>query len=332
MSSVVLDGGNLLDLADFGHSDCSIDAALVHGLLHQPEYADLMAEAVALGAEEPEEQPEWVARRWSVLIGTALAARIPGRVFVEVDADLAFDSQAIFARAHEILRHFAEQGLAADRIVMTFAANWEGIAAAAALQKAGIDCNLSLVTSLVQAMAAADAGAFMITTCLGPISDWCATYGDRRPVPGQDPGVAVLRRIHEFYRSHRIPTLVSASTFGSVARIEAVAGCDRLLIAPALLARLAADHGPLVRRLGPCTHDRTERQERDEPRFRWDINDDAMTTEILATGIRALGRNLAALQGAAARELQDRANSGARRGTAPIFRQAGQRHVWPVTY
>ncbi|HMB12263.1 transaldolase family protein, partial [Saliniramus sp.] len=230
----------------------------------------------------------------------------PGRVSTEVDADLSFDTQATLAKARAIIAAYDARGIGRERILIKIAATWEGIRAAEILQKEGVDCNLTLLFSLVQAAACADAGVFLISPFVGRILDWHKARGGGPYTPEDDPGVVSVRAIYAYYKAHGIDTVVMGASFRNAGEIEALAGCDRLTISPALLDELAADDGDLPRRLSPdAIAEAPARLGLDEPHFRYLLNADAMATEKLAEGIRAFVKDLHALRALVTERLAD---------------------------
>ena len=174
------------------------------------------------------------------------------------------------------------------------ASTWEGIRAAEVLQREGIDCNLTLLFSMAQARACADAGAFLISPFVGRITDWYAKKEGRTFGAEEDPGVLSVRRIFEHYKAHGIPTVVMGASFRNTGQIEALAGCDRLTISPDLLTKLAEDEGDLPRVMSASSGEQTgvaEPEPISETTFRWEMNQDAMATEKLAEGIRSFHAN-----------------------------------------
>jgi transaldolase len=299
MTTVVADTGDVEAVRRLKPVDCTTNPSIVLKALGTPEFADTMAEAVAWGSRQvgaSEVRVAAVADRLAVSVGAALAGLVPGRVSTEVDADLSFDTVASIERAEAIVDDYARRQIGRERILVKLAATWEGIRAAEALQTKDIDCNLTLVFGKTQAIACADAGAFLISPFVGRIYDWHVKTTGKAYAPEEDPGVLSVRAIYNYYKAHDIPTVVMGASFRSTGQIEALAGCDRLTIAPSLLEELAADDGPLERRLSP---DRSEPEgpvEIDEKRFRWEMNEDPMATEMLSAGIRAFARDLAKLR------------------------------------
>jgi transaldolase len=245
-----------------------------------------------------------VTERLIVDFGAELTRIVPGRVSTEVDATLSFDVAATIAKAREIIAAYSERDIGRERILIKIASTWEGAQAAATLQREGIDCNMTLLFSLAQAVAAADAGAFLISPFVGRIFDWHVKAGGGPYAGDSDPGVASVKAIYAYYKAYGIKTVVMGASFRNTGEIEALAGCDRLTIAPDLLHKLAGDTGTLARRLSPqAPGPAPARIALDEKTFRWLLNEDAMATEKLAEGIRTFARDLASLRELVSRRL-----------------------------
>ncbi|MDP5071875.1 MAG: transaldolase, partial [Congregibacter sp.] len=225
---------------------------------------------------------------FAVAVGTEILSIVPGRVSTEVDARLSFDPQATIERAQRLIGLYEEAGIARDRILIKTASTWEGIAAAQHLEQQGIQCNLTLLFGFAQAQACADAGVFLISPFVGRILDWYKANTDLQVNDGDDdPGVQSVRRIYNYYKQHDYDTVVMGASFRNCSEIEALAGCDRLTISPALLEALAKDHGALPRRLGvDGARSDDAKNTLNESAFRFALNEDAMVTEKLAEGIR----------------------------------------------
>ncbi len=300
MTVVVADTGDIAAVRRLAPQDCTTNPTLLLKAAGDPASAPLVDEAIDWGkglSGPVEARAEAVCDRLAVSFGAELAGIVPGRVSTEVDADLSFDTQATLAKARAIIAAYEARGIGRERILIKIASTWEGIRAADILQKEGIDCNLTLLFSLVQAAACADAGAFLISPFVGRILDWHKARGGGPYTPEDDPGVVSVRTIYAYYKAHGIDTVVMGASFRNAGEIEALAGCDRLTISPALLDELAADTGDLPRRLSPATTaEAPERLDLDEARFRFALNEDAMATEKLAEGIRAFVKDLRALR------------------------------------
>jgi len=300
MTVVVADTGDIAAVRRLNPQDCTTNPTLLLKAAGDPASAPLVDEAIAWGRSLSgpiEARAEAVCDRLAVSFGAELAGIVPGRVSTEVDADLSFDTQATLAKARAIIAAYEARGIGRERILIKIAATWEGIRAAEILQKEGIDCNLTLLFSLVQAVACADAGVFLISPFVGRILDWHKARGGGPYTPDDDPGVVSVRAIYAYYKAHGIDTVVMGASFRNAGEIEALAGCDRLTISPALLDELAADEGDLPRRLSPDTiAEAPARLALDEPHFRYLLIADAMATEKLAEGIRAFVKDLHALR------------------------------------
>jgi transaldolase len=222
-------------------------------------------------------------------VGAEILGTIPGRISTEVDARLSFNTMASIQRAKKLVDMYEQAGFGRERILIKLASTWEGICAARQLEKDGINCNLTLLFSFGQAAACADAGVFLISPFVGRILDWYKANTDLLIQTGlDDPGVKSVTRIYNYYKQHNFQTVVMGASFRNTGEIEALAGCDRLTISPALLEELEADTGPLPRRLSAATANTDEVKICPaEAEFRYDLNGDAMATEKLAEGIRS---------------------------------------------
>lgn len=309
MSIVVADTGDIDAVSQLKPVDCTTNPTLVLKAVSLPRFAETLDEAVSWGRAQsgtPQAVAAAVADRLAVSVGAALTALVPGRVSTEVDADLSFDTAATIEKARAVIAAYGARGIGRERILIKIAATWEGIRAAEVLQREGIDCNLTLIFSRLQAIAAADAGAFLISPFVGRILDWYVKSTGKTYTAEDDPGVQSVRDIYAYFKAHDIRTVVMAASFRNPGEIEALAGCDRLTISPALLETLGADQGPLPRRLSPETvAEPPPRIVLDERAFRWGMNEDAMATEKLAEGIRQFARDLATLRALVAGRLAE---------------------------
>jgi transaldolase len=296
VSVVVADTGDMESIKTFKPTDSTTNPTLILKAAQLPAYHHLVEEAVAWGAKRGADA-HLVTDRLAVNFGAELTRIVPGRVSTEVDADLSFDTAATIAKARALIADYASRGIGRDRILIKIASTWEGAQAAAVLQREGIDCNLTLIFSLAQSIACADAKAFLISPFVGRILDWHVKAGGGPYDSETDPGVQSVRAIYAYYKTHGIKTVVMGASFRNVAEIAALAGCDRLTISPQLLGELAKDEGPLPRRLDPKTLGAPPAKlDLDEKRFRWLLNEDAMATEKLSEGIRQFAKDLASLR------------------------------------
>ena len=295
MTVVVADTGELSAVQRYQPIDCTTNPSLVLEVLKSPESEDLVAKEMER-CQNAGMHPSDTAATLTVAVGAELAKLIPGRVSTEVDARLSFDIKASVQRAREIIHDYADRGVGEHRILIKLAATWEGIRAAEILQGEGIDCNLTLLFSMAQAIASADAGAFLISPFVGRITDWHKkALGKDSFEIGDDPGVRSVQQIYSYYKSRKISTIVMGASFRNTDQIKALAGCDRLTISPKLLEELSQDNSELPRALHPENHADSSSVAMDEAAFRWEMNSDAMATEKLAEGIRNFDADYRAL-------------------------------------
>lgn len=292
MTDVVADTGDIEAIAKYEPVDATTNPSLLLKAAQMPQYAALIDTEVAalVGRNLPaEDQLSMLADRFGVAIGREIIKIIPGRISTEVDARLSFDKNASIERARRIIAMYEEAGIGKDRVLIKLASTWEGIEAARVLEAEGINCNLTLLFADIQAVAAAEAGAFLISPFVGRILDW---YKKAEGVDGypaeKDPGVISVRNIYQLFKSRGYKTIVMGASFRNAGEIEALAGCDRLTIGPNYLEELSQDNGELKRCLSPDDPqpfvDYTLNGEAD---FRFQMNENAMATEKLAEGIRS---------------------------------------------
>ena len=290
-TTVVADTGDFKQLAQFQPQDATTNPSLILKAVQKPEYAPLLSEAVAAHRGAPLDE---VMDHLLVRFGCEILQTIPGRVSTEVDARLSFDTAATLARARRIMGLYEAQGISRQRVLIKVAATWEGIQAAAELEREGIHTNLTLLFAFCQAVACGQAKVQLISPFVGRIYDWHkksagAAWNEAEQSGDNDPGVRSVRAIFNHYKKHGIRTEVMGASFRNVGQITALAGCDLLTISPDLLAQLAATEAPLGAAL-----DAQAAQALDLPvvayneaSFRLALNEDAMATEKLAEGIRA---------------------------------------------
>jgi transaldolase len=290
-TTVVADTGDFKQLAQFQPQDATTNPSLILKAVQKPEYAPLLAEAVAAHRGQP---LDVVMDHLLVRFGCEILNTIPGRVSTEVDARLSFDTAATVARARRIMALYAAQGIPRERVLIKIASTWEGIQAAAELEREGIRCNLTLLFAFCQAVACGQAKVQLISPFVGRIYDWAkksagAAWDEAAQSGPNDPGVQSVRAIFNHYKKHGIATEVMGASFRNIGQITALAGCDLLTISPDLLAQLAATEGPLSLALDAAAAQTMDLPHvaYDEATFRLALNEDAMATEKLAEGIRA---------------------------------------------
>lgn len=291
MTTVVADTGDIDAIRRFAPVDATTNPSLLLKAAALPQYRRLLdnakVQARDLGGTASEQMAN-CCDRFAVDVGAEILGIIPGRISTEVDARLSFNTMASIDRAKKLVHMYEQAGFGRERILIKLASTWEGICAARQLEQDGINCNLTLLFSFGQAAACADAGVFLISPFVGRILDWYKANTDMLIQSGlDDPGVKSVTRIYNYYKEHKFQTVVMGASFRNSDEIEALAGCDRLTISPALLEELEADNGALAQRLSPTTASTDEEKiSPSEAEFRYDLNRDAMATEKLAEGIR----------------------------------------------
>jgi transaldolase len=223
-----------------------------------------------------------------VLFGSEILKIVPGRVSTETDADLSFDTEGLVNKAHRFIALYKEREIPRERVLIKIASTWEGIRAADLLQREGINCNMTLLFSLTQAIACAEANAKLISPFVGRILDWFKAKTGKDFSPSEDPGVTSVKDIFCYYKKFGYQTEVMGASFRNKGEILELAGCDLLTISPQLLGELKNSIGPVERKLSPgmAAASKLEKVSLDEKAFRWRMNEDAMATEKLAEGIR----------------------------------------------
>jgi transaldolase len=278
MSIVVADTGDIDAIATLKPVDATTNPSL---LLKAAGLERFESDVTSLKGSDH------AADEFAVRVGSQIVSLVPGVISTEVDARLSFNTTATVAKAEALIERYAKAGVDSSRVLIKIASTWEGIRAAAELEKRGIHCNLTLLFGFEQAKACADAGVFLISPFVGRITDWYKANTDVSiETPLQDPGVQSVHRIYNHYKLHGYKTVVMGASFRNTGQIEALAGCDRLTIAPNLLAELGAADGPLERQLTDVSATSAAAAAITEAEFRFDHNESAMASEKLADGIR----------------------------------------------
>lgn len=291
MTDVVADTGDIEAIRRFSPIDATTNPSLLLKAAALPQYRSLLENAKHWANSQGGSAAQQLANctdRFAVDIGVQILGIIPGRISTEVDARLSFNTSASIERAKKLIGMYEDAGVRRNRILIKLASTWEGICAARQLEKDGINCNLTLLFGFGQAAACADAGVFLVSPFVGRILDWYKANTDLVVNdPADDPGVQSVSRIYNYYKQHGFQTVVMGASFRNRGEIEALAGCDRLTISPALLEELASDESTLPRRLSAETARSADlKAQPTESEFRYELNEDAMATEKLAEGIR----------------------------------------------
>ena len=306
ITTIVADTGDVEAIKTVKPVDATTNPSLLLKASTLPQYVPLIDDAIAYAKKlggSMDQQVENAADKLAVSIGLEIQKHIPGRISTEVDARLSFDIDAMVKKGRKIIQLYKDAGVDKSRVLIKLASTWEGIKAGEILEKEGINCNLTLLFGFGQARACAEAGVFLISPFVGRILDWYKAKTGETYTSETDPGVLSVRKIYAYYKEHGYKTVVMGASFRNIGEITALAGCDRLTIAPNLLQELEATQGDLPRLLndgGATTQRPATLTERD---FRFQLNEDAMATEKLSEGIRGFVADQIKLEKALAEKL-----------------------------
>ena len=300
-TTVVADTGDFASMKAYAPQDATTNPTLIEKATEMPAYLALLDKAVAEGkggAGSKEERAKAIIDRLLILFGCEILKIVPGRVSTEVDARLSFDVEATVAKARHLIGMYKAAGIDRERILIKIAATWEGAQAAKIVQKEGIQCNLTLMFSLPQAVACAEAGARLISPFVGRIYDWFKKSTGKEYVGAEDPGVKSVRQIYAYYKKFGYATQVMGASFRNMGQILELAGCDLLTISPNLLGELQSSSVVVVQKLEveQAKKDPISKLPLDEKSFRFLLNEDAMATEKLAEGIRLFSADIVKLE------------------------------------
>lgn len=301
MTVVVADTGDINSIRQYEPEDATTNPSLLYKAAQMEQYRDLVMDAVHWGKEQGGSGQQVISNTLDMLavnFGKEILKIIPGRVSTEVDARLSFQTEETVARARRMIELYEMRDVPRERVLIKIAATWEGVKAVEILEREGINCNVTLLFGFGQAIACAEAGAFLISPFVGRILDWYKKNEGIEYRPETDPGVLSVKRIYQYYKKFGFRTIIMGASFRNTGEIEELAGCDRLTIGPNFLEDLSNDTGPLKQKLSPDMEfaDDLERIEMDETIFRWMLNEDAMATEKLAEGIRNFSKDLVKLE------------------------------------
>lgn len=295
-TTVVADTGNFESMREYAPQDATTNPSLILKASQEEEYAHLVDKAVADSGAAA--SVETVIDHVLIAFGKEILKIVPGRVSTEVDARLSFDTQSTVSKARELIGLYEADGIPRERILIKVASTWEGIQAATLLQKEGINCNLTLMFSLAQAVASAEGGIKLISPFVGRIYDWFKKSTGNEYTGADDPGVQSVKQIYTYYRKFGYDTEVMGASFRNTSQIIELAGCDLLTIGTNLLEELQSTEGTLMRKLSPAdaADAEIERLHLDEKTFRFLLNEDAMATEKTAEGIRAFSADIVKME------------------------------------
>ncbi|EGR0591902.1 transaldolase [Vibrio cholerae] len=289
LTTVVADTGEIDAIKKYQPEDATTNPSLILKAAQIAEYAPLIDQAIAYAKTQSNDKAQQVQDTCDMLavnIGKEILKTIPGRISTEVDARLSYDTERSVTKARQLVKMYNDAGISNDRILIKLASTWEGIRAAEILEKEGINCNLTLLFSFAQARACAEAGVFLISPFVGRIMDWYKAKEGRDFAASEDPGVLSVTKIYNYYKEHGYKTVVMGASFRNIGEILELAGCDRLTIAPSLLAELEAAEGELVAKLVDSKGSKARPAPMTHSEFLWEHHLDAMAVEKLAEGIR----------------------------------------------
>lgn len=300
-TTVVADTGNFESIRAYEPQDATTNPTLIFKAVQQAEYKPLLEKAIAdnrNSALSGSALHRKVIDDLLIAFGREILSIVPGRVSTEVDARLSFDVEATVEKARYLIGLYEKLGTKREHVLIKIAATWEGAQAAAICQKEGINCNLTLLFSLPQAIACAEAGVRLISPFVGRIYDYYKAKTGKQYVGAEDPGVESVQKIFTYYKKFGYTTQVMGASFRNIGQIRELAGCDLLTIAPDLLQELKDSSDPVTRKLdaSAAAADDVEKIAMDEKTFRWMLNEDDMATDKLAEGIRKFAADIVQLE------------------------------------
>mgnify|MGYP001180558743 FL=1 len=301
-SSVVADTGDIDSIQKFNPDDCTTNPSLIFKAVQSEKYNDLVNDVIAHSKSRkfPSiiDQVDYISDQLAIAFGIELSKIVPGYISTEVDADLSFNTEATVEKAKQIINTYEQSGVPKSRILIKIAGTWEGIQAVKKLESEGISCNCTLIFSLTQAVACAEAGAFLISPFVGRILDWFKANTSNEYNSANDPGVESVVKIFNYFKKYNYKTVVMAASFRNKDEILNLAGCDKLTISPALLEELNQMTGKIDVKLNASEASKLdlERINVNESSFRWHLNENQMASFKLAEGIRLFNKDMLKLK------------------------------------
>ena len=301
-SSVVADTGDIDSIQKFNPDDCTTNPSLIFKAVQSNKYKKLVDEVISNSKSrkfsQTEDQINYIADQLTIAFGIELTKIVPGYVSTEVDSDLSFNTEATVEKAKQIINSYEQSGVPKNRILIKIAGTWEGIQAVKKLEAEGISCNCTLIFSLTQAIACAEAGAFLISPFVGRILDWFKSNTQKDYDSSNDPGVESVEKIFNYFKKFNYNTIVMAASFRNKDEIINLAGCDKLTISPNLLEELSQNDDEIKLKLSKENSSSLdiERINVNESSFRWHLNENQMASFKLAEGIRLFNKDLLKLK------------------------------------
>ena len=301
-SSVVADTGDIDSIQKFNPDDCTTNPSLIFKAVQSNKYKKLVDEVISNSKSrkfsQTEDQVNYIADQLTIAFGIELTKIVPGYVSTEVDSDLSFNTEATVEKAKQIINSYEQSGVPKNRILIKIAGTWEGIQAVKKLEAEGISCNCTLIFSLTQAIACAEAGAFLISPFVGRILDWFKSNTQKDYDSSNDPGVESVEKIFNYFKKFNYNTIVMAASFRNKDEIINLAGCDKLTISPTLLEELSKNDDEIKLKLSKENSSSLdiERINVNESSFRWHLNENQMASFKLAECIRLFNKDLLKLK------------------------------------
>ena len=301
-SSVVADTGDIDSIQKFNPDDCTTNPSLIFKAVQSNKYKKLVDEVISNSKSrkfsQTDDQVNHIADQLTIAFGIELTKIVPGYVSTEVDSDLSFNTEATVEKAKQIINSYEQSGVPKNRILIKIAGTWEGIQAVKKLEAEGISCNCTLIFSLTQAIACAEAGAFLISPFVGRILDWFKSNTQKDYDSSNDPGVESVEKIFNYFKKFNYNTIVMAASFRNKDEIINLAGCDKLTISPTLLEELSQNDDEIKLKLSKENSSSLdiERINVNESSFRWHLNENQMASFKLAEGIRLFNKDLLKLK------------------------------------
>ena len=301
-SSVVADTGDIDSIIKFSPDDCTTNPSLIFKAVQSNKYSKLVEDVISNSKSRKfnvtSDQIDYISDQLAIAFGIELTKIVPGYVSTEVDANLSFDTNATIEKAKQIINSYEQSGVPKNRILIKVAGTWEGIQAVKKLEAEGISCNCTLIFSLTQAVACAEAGAFLISPFVGRILDWFKSNTSHEYDSSNDPGVESVSKIYNYFKQYNFKTVVMAASFRNKEEIINLAGCDKLTISPALLQELNETEGDITPKLTALEagNSKLDRVNVNESSFRWHLNENQMASFKLGEGIRLFNKDMLKLK------------------------------------
>ena len=301
-SSVVADTGDIDSIIKFSPDDCTTNPSLIFKAVQSNKYSKLVEDVISNSKSRKfnvtSDQIDYISDQLAIAFGIELTKIVPGYVSTEVDANLSFDTNSTIEKAKQIINSYEQSGVPKNRILIKVAGTWEGIQAVKKLEAEGISCNCTLIFSLTQAVACAEAGAFLISPFVGRILDWFKSNTSHEYDSSNDPGVESVGKIYNYFKQYNFKTVVMAASFRNKEEIINLAGCDKLTISPALLQDLSETKGDITPKLTAleASNSKLDRVNVNESSFRWHLNENQMASFKLGEGIRLFNKDMLKLK------------------------------------